>query len=95
MTYFCEQVVMACAYCKTTHFSTAIQLYKHWKQDCEHMCRPNCFCKKCSPVYCETKFERLTCIEYVNKFSIRQDTFASYFENNKRYLFFLFKEISY
>jgi hypothetical protein len=43
-------------------------------------------------VYCETKIEKQTCIEYLNKFTIRQETMMSFCKKNKRWLFFPLKE---
>jgi len=92
MAHMCVELVLACAYCKTTHFTTTLALQKHWKQNCTEMCDSSCTCKKCSPVYCETKIEKQTCIEYLNKFTIRQETMMSFCKKNKRWLFFPLKE---
>ncbi len=92
MSFICEEVVLACAYCKTTHFSTALHLQKHWKNDCTDICNSFCTCKKCSPVYCETQIEKLNCIEYLNKSTIKDETLMTYLKKNKRHLFFPMKE---
>ena len=87
MASSCEKVVLACSYCKTTHFSTTLNLQKHWKNACREVCQEHCTCKKCSPVYCETKIENECCIEYLNKHTIYEETFLTYLKKNKRWFF--------
>ena len=91
MALRCEKVVLACSYCKSTHFSTTLHLQKHWKNACREKCEKDCTCKKCSPVYCETKIEHDCCIEYLNQFTICQETFLTYLKKNKRWFFFPIK----
>ena len=92
MAYCCEKVVLACGYCKITHFTTTVQLEKHWHQDCSKVCVDTCVCKKYCQTWCKTKIQGEACIEYVNQFTFKEETFLSYFKDNRRWLFFSLKD---
>ena len=92
MAQMCDKVILACAYCETTQFQTTKQLERHWK-NCSSVCAKDCKCKKCSPIYCETKLENALCIEYCNEHTMKKETLLTFFKRNKRHLFFPLKEI--